>query len=448
MKGEITMTKDKEYVLKMVKDQNVRFIRLWFTDVLGFLKSFAITPDELEGALEEGMGFDGSSIEGFARIEESDMIALPDPNTFCILPWRGTETPVARMFCDILQPDGTPYAGDPRYVLKRVLKKAAEKGYTFYTGPELEFFFFKSQDGPPVTLDRGGYFDLTPLDVASDLRRDIVLTLEDMGIVVEYSHHEVAPSQHEIDLRYADALTMADNAMTYRLVVKEIAMREGVYATFMPKPLFGQNGSGMHCHQSLFKGDKNAFYDPKDAYHLSSDGKSYIAGILTHAHEICSVLSQWLNSYKRLVPGYEAPVYISWARRNRSALVRVPMYKPGKEKATRIELRCPDPACNPYLAFAVMLAAGLKGIEGKYKLPDPVEEDIFEMSEAERERRGIASLPGSLIEAVRETEKSAVVKEALGDHVFSKFIENKKIEWDNYRIHVSQYELDRYLPIL
>ena len=442
------MTKDKEYVLKMVKDQNVRFIRLWFTDVLGFLKSFAITPDELEGALEEGMGFDGSSIEGFARIEESDMIALPDPNTFCILPWRGTDTPVARMFCDILQPDGTPYAGDPRYVLKRVLKKAAEKGYTFYTGPELEFFFFKSQDGPPVTLDRGGYFDLTPLDVASDLRRDIVLTLEDMGIVVEYSHHEVAPSQHEIDLRYADALTMADNAMTYRLVVKEIAMREGVYATFMPKPLFGQNGSGMHCHQSLFKGDKNAFYDAKDAYHLSSDGKSYIAGILTHAHEICSVLSQWINSYKRLVPGYEAPVYISWARRNRSALVRVPMYKPGKEKATRIELRCPDPACNPYLAFAVMLAAGLKGIEGKYKLPDPVEEDIFEMSEAERERRGIASLPGSLIEAVRETEKSAVVKEALGDHVFSKFIENKKIEWDNYRVHVSQYELDRYLPIL
>ena len=442
------MTKDKEYVLKMVKDQNVRFIRLWFTDVLGFLKSFAITPDELEGALEEGMGFDGSSIEGFARIEESDMIALPDPNTFCILPWRGTETPVARMFCDILQPDGTPYAGDPRYVLKRVLKKAAEKGYTFYTGPELEFFFFKSQDGPPVTLDRGGYFDLTPLDVASDLRRDIVLTLEDMGIVVEYSHHEVAPSQHEIDLRYADALTMADNAMTYRLVVKEIAMREGVYATFMPKPLFGQNGSGMHCHQSLFKGDKNAFYDAKDAYNLSSDGKSYIAGILTHAHEICSVLSQWINSYKRLVPGYEAPVYISWARRNRSALVRVPMYKPGKEKATRIELRCPDPACNPYLAFAVMLAAGLKGIEGKYKLPDPVEEDIFEMSEAERERRGIASLPGSLIEAVRETEKSALVKEALGDHVFSKFIENKKIEWDNYRIHVSQYELDRYLPIL
>jgi glutamine synthetase len=448
MKGEITMTKDKEYVLKMVKDQNVRFIRLWFTDVLGFLKSFAITPDELEGALEEGMGFDGSSIEGFARIQESDMIALPDPNTFAILPWRGTETPVARMFCDIMQPDGTPYEGDPRYVLKRMLKKAAEKGYTFYTGPELEFFFFKSQEGPPIALDRGGYFDLTPLDVASDLRRDVVLTLEDMGIVVEYSHHEVAPSQHEIDLRYADALTMADNAMTYRLVVKEVAMRHGVYATFMPKPLFGQNGSGMHCHQSLFRGDKNAFFDAKDEYHLSAEGKAYIAGILTHAREICSVLSQWINSYKRLVPGYEAPVYISWARRNRSALVRVPMYKPGKEKATRIELRCPDPACNPYLAFAVMLAAGLKGIEGKYKLPNPVEEDIFEMSEAERERRGIASLPGSLNEALRETEKSALVKEALGDHVFSKFIENKKIEWDSYRVHVSQFELDRYLPIL
>jgi glutamine synthetase len=442
------MTKDKEYVLKMVKDQNVRFIRFWFTDVLGFLKSFAITPDELEGALEEGMGFDGSSIEGFARIEESDMVAMPDPSTFCLLPWRGTETPVARMFCDVLQPDGSPYDGDPRYVLKRMLKKAADKGYTFYTGPELEFFFFKSQEGPPIALDRGGYFDLTPLDVASDLRRDIVLALNDMGIIVEYSHHEVAPSQHEIDLRYADALTMADNAMTYRLVVKEIAMRHGVYATFMPKPLFGQNGSGMHCHQSLFKGDKNAFFDAKDQYHLSALGKSYIAGILKHAREICSVLSQWVNSYKRLVPGYEAPVYISWARRNRSALVRVPMYKPGKEKATRIELRCPDPACNPYLTFAVMLAAGLKGIEGNYKLPEPVEEDIFEMSAAERERRGIASLPGSLDEAIVETEKSALVKEALGDHVFSKFIENKKIEWDNYRVHVSQYELDRYLPIL
>jgi glutamine synthetase len=442
------MTKDKEYVLKMVKDQKVRFIRFWFTDVLGFLKSFAITPDELEEALEEGMGFDGSSIEGFARIEESDMMAMPDPSTFCILPWRGTETPVARMFCDIQQPDGTPYDGDPRYVLKRMLKKAADKGYTFYTGPELEFFFFKNQEGPPIALDRGGYFDLTPLDVASDLRREIVLTLNDMGIVVEYSHHEVAPSQHEIDLRYADALTMADNAMTYRLVVKEIAMRHGVYATFMPKPLFGQNGSGMHCHQSLFKGDKNAFFDAKDEYHLSAAGKSYIAGILKHSREICSVLSQWVNSYKRLVPGYEAPVYISWARRNRSALVRVPMYKPGKEKATRIELRCPDPACNPYLTFAVMLAAGLKGIDEKYKLPEPVEEDIFIMSEAERARRGIASLPGSLDEAIVETEKSALVKEALGDHVFSKFIENKKIEWDNYRVHVSQYELDRYLPIL
>jgi glutamine synthetase len=442
------MTKDKEYVLKMVKDQKVRFIRLWFTDVLGFLKSFAITPYELEEALEDGMGFDGSSIEGFARIEESDMLALPDTNTFCIIPWRGMETPVARMFCDITLPDGTPYVGDPRYALRRMLKKASDKGYTFYVGPELEYFYFKSQDGNPVALDRGGYFDLTPLDVASDLRKETVLTLEEMGIVVEYSHHEVAPSQHEIDLRYADALTMADQAMTYRLVVKEIALRHGVYATFMPKPLFAQNGSGMHTHQSLFKGDKNVFFDPNDEYKLSAEGKGYIEGVLKHSKEICSIISQWINSYKRLVPGYEAPVYISWARRNRSALVRVPMYKPGKEKATRIELRCPDPACNPYLAFAVMLAAGLEGIEKKYTLPDPVEKDIFEMTAAERERLNIMSLPGSLYEAIEETEKSTLVREALGDHIFEKFIENKKIEWDSYRVHISQFEIEKYLPIL
>jgi len=441
--------KDKEWVLKTVKDEQVKFIRFWFTDVLGFLKSFAITAEELETALEDGMGFDGSSIEGFARIHESDMIAMPDPNTFRILPWRPKEgASVARMFCDILQPDGAPYPGDPRYALKRNLQKAADLGYTFNVGPELEYFYFESSDGTPVALDAGGYFDLTPLDAASDLRRETVLALEEIGIKVEYSHHEVAPSQHEIDLRYDEGLAMADAAMTYRLVVKEIAMKHGVYATFMPKPVFAQNGNGMHVHQSLFKGDKNAFFDPNDEYHLSKVGKSYIAGTLIHAREMTSVVAQWVNSYKRLVPGYEAPVYVSWARRNRSALVRVPMYKPGKEKATRVELRCPDPACNPYLAFAVMLAAGLKGIEERYELPDPVEEDIFEMTEAERESAGIASLPGSLAEAIAETEKSELVREALGDHIFNKFIDNKKIEWERYRSHVSQFELDQYLPIL
>ena len=442
------MNGDKEYVLKMCKENDVKFIRLWFTDILGFLKGFAITIDELEGAIEEGMGFDGSSIQGYARIDESDMIAKPDLKTFQILPWRPKEKSVARMFADIYEPDGTPYKGDPRWALRRNLKKAADLGYTFYVGPELEYFYFKSAEGKPEILDRGGYFDLTPLDSATELRRETILTLEAMGIHVEYSHHEVAPSQHEIDLRYADALSMADNAMTYRLVVKEIAMKHGVYATFMPKPIFGQNGSGMHTHQSLFKGDKNAFFDSKDPFHLSKSAKSYIAGILKHAPEFTSITSQWINSYKRLVPGYEAPVYLSWARRNRSALVRIPMYKPGKEKATRIELRSPDPACNPYLAFAVMLAAGLKGIEKGYELREPVEEDIFEMSEETRKKHGIESLPGNLLEAIQLTEKSELVRETLGDHIFEKFISNKKIEWDQYRTHVSQFELDKYLSIL
>jgi glutamine synthetase len=440
--------KEKEKVLKMAKDNDVRFIRLWFTDILGVLKSFAITIAELETALDEGMGFDGSSIQGYARIDESDMIAKPDPKTFQLLPWRPKENAVARMFADISEPDGTPYKGDPRWVLKRNLKKAEDLGYTFNVGPELEYFYFKSPEGKPEPLDKGGYFDLIPLDYATDLRRETILALEAMGIRVEYSHHEVAPSQHEIDLRYSDALSMADNAMTYRLVVKEIALRHGVYASFMPKPIFGQNGSGMHTHQSLFKGNKNAFYDPKDEFHLSKMAKAYTAGILKHAKEISAITSQWVNSYKRLVPGYEAPVYIAWARRNRSALVRVPMYKPGKEKATRIELRCPDPACNPYLAFAVMLAAGLKGVEKDYKLAAPVEEDIFEMSEKERKQHGIDSLPGSLQEAVQVMEKSELVRETLGDHIFQKFIENKNIEWDQYRLHVSQFELERYLPIL
>ena len=441
-------TKDREWVLKTVKDKKVKFIRLWFTDVLGILKSFAITPDELEGALDEGMGFDGSSIEGYARIEESDMIAKPDINTFAILPWNGEQPGVARMFADVQNPDGTPYEGDPRYALKRNLKKAADLGYTFNVGPELEYFYFKSSVGRPETLDVGGYFDLTPLDVADDLRQDTVTVLQSLGIPVEYVHHEVAPSQHEIDLRYSDALTMADAAMTYRLVVKEVAMKHGCYASFMPKPLFGQNGSGMHVHQSLFKGPRNAFFEAGDKYHLSKTGKAYIAGLLKHSREICAVVAQWVNSYKRLVPGYEAPVYVSWGHRNRSALVRVPMYKPGKEKATRAEFRCPDPACNPYLAFSVMLAAGLAGIKENYALPEPVEEDIFHMSEAERKKRGIDSLPGSLDEALILTEKSKLVREALGDHIFNKFIENKRIEWDNYRTHVSEYEIERYLPIL
>jgi len=445
---EEEMDKEKGNVLKLAKENDVKFIRLWFTDILGVLKGFAITIDELEGALEEGMGFDGSSIQGYARIDESDMIAKPDPKTFQIVPWRPKENAVGRMFADVLEPDGTPYKGDPRWALKRVLKKAQDLGYTFYVGPELEYFYFKSSEGAPEFLDKGGYFDLTPLDVATELRRETILTLEAMGIHVEYSHHEVAPSQHEIDLRFTDALTMADNAMTYRLVVKEIALKHGVYATFMPKPIFGQNGSGMHTHQSLFKGNKNAFFDPKDEYHLSKIGKSYMAGVLKHSKEITSITSQWVNSYKRLVPGYEAPVYISWARRNRSALVRVPMYKPGKEKATRMEYRSPDPACNPYLAFAVMLAAGLKGIEKGYELAAPVEEDIFEMSEASRKKHGIDSLPGSLAEAIQLTEKSELVRETLGDHIFQKFIENKKIEWDQYRTHVSQFELEKYLPIL
>jgi glutamine synthetase len=440
---------NKENILKVALDNNIRFIHLWFTDVLGSLKSFSIDIDELENALDGGMGFDGSSIQGYARIDESDMIARPDINTFRILPTPDAgEVTVAQMFCDIVEPDGTPYKGDPRGVLKRNLKRATDLGYTFYVGPELEYFYFKASEGKPQVLDKGGYFDQTPLDLASDLRKETVLALEKMGIAVEYSHHEVAPSQHEIDLRYTDALSMADNAMTYRLIVKEIAMKHGIYATFMPKPLMGENGSGMHVHQSLFKGDRNVFFDPGDKYHLSREGKAYIAGILRHVPEFTSVICQWVNSYKRLVPGYEAPVYISWARRNRSTLVRVPMYKPGKEKSTRIELRCPDPACNPYLAFAVMLAAGLEGMEKGYEIPDPIEEDIFKMDADERIKRGIKSLPGDLYEAVCLTEQSELVKRALGEHVFEKFIENKKIEWEQYRTWVTNYEIDRYLPIL
>jgi len=437
----------KENVLKEVKEHDVKFVNLWFTDIIGRLKSFAITIEELDGAIEEGMGFDGSSIQGFARIDESDMIAKPDLSTFKMLPWRPKEYAVGRMFCDVLNPDETPYEGDPRYVLKRNLERLKNDNYTFYVGPELEFFYFKDSGGTE-TLDEGGYFDLTTLDAAVDLRRDTVLMLEEIGIQVEYSHHEVAPSQHEIDLRYTDALSMADAMMTYRTVVKEVAQQYGCYATFMPKPLFGENGSGMHTHQSLFKGEKNVFFDPKDKYHLSDSGKYYIAGLLKHAPEITAITNQWINSYKRLVPGYEAPVYISWARRNRSTMVRVPMYKPGKENATRVEFRSPDPACNPYLAFSVMLAAGLEGIKNKYELPEPIEKDVYSMSASEKKKAGISALPGTLIEAISLTENSELVKNALGDHVFNNFIASKKIEWDAYRMQVSEWELGEYLHTL
>ena len=439
--------KGKEYVLQMAKEHDVKFIRMWFTDILGFLKSFTITVEELEGALEEGMGFDGSSIEGYARIDESDMMAFPDPDTWCLLPWRPKEhRAAARMFCDVVKPSGEPYEGDPRYVLKTMLKRASDMGYTFYVGPELEFFYFKDAAGTEM-LDQAGYFDLTA-DAATEYRRDTVITLEEMGIGVEYSHHEVAGSQHEIDMRYTDALSMADNVMTYRLVVKQTAQKYGVYATFMPKPVFGVNGSGMHVHQSLFKGDSNAFFEQDAPFHLSDIAKSYCAGLLAHAPAITSICNQWVNSYKRLVPGYEAPVYLSWAQRNRSDLIRIPEYRVGREKSTRLEMRSPDPACNPYLTFAVMLAAGLDGIEKGLKAPDPVEENVYTMSDEERTRRGIGMLPGTLKEAILLTEQSELVRDALGDHVFKNFIANKKIEWDQYRTQVTDYEVNRYLPIL
>ncbi len=437
-----------EYVLQAAKEHDVRFIRLWFTDILGYLKSFAITVDELPGALADGMGFDGSSIQGFARIDESDMVARPDPNTFTLLPWRPTEGgAVARMFCDIHRPEGTPYESDPRQVLRRNLQRIQEKGWTFYIGPELEYFYLANDKSPEI-LDHGGYFDLVPHDTSVDLRRETVIILEKMGIPVEFSHHEVAPSQHEIDLRYADALTMADSTMTYRLVVKETALRHDVYATFMPKPIYGENGSGMHTHQSLFKGDRNLFFSPDDKYHLSPLAYQYIAGLLKHVREVTLVLNQWVNSFKRLVPGYEAPVYLSWATRNRSDLIRVPEYKPGHEKATRLELRSPDPACNPYLAFAAMLACGLEGIENGYECPPPVERNVYEMTPEEREELGISMLPGSLQEAIELAKESNVLRRCLGEEVHAKFIENKQIEWDRYRTHVTDYEISTYLPML
>ncbi len=443
----IFQCKNADDVLRAVKEHNIQFVQFWFVDVLGVLKCFQATPSELEMAFDEGMGFDGSSLEGFSRIEESDIVAFPDPKSFQMVSWGASEYPVARMFCDIVLPDGTPYQGDTRYVLKRALARAAEKGYTFYVGPELEFFLLESAQNPKP-LDHGGYFDAPPLDLATEVRRDIILGITRMGIQVEYSHHEVAPSQHEIALRYAEALKMADTAITYRVIAKEMSRKNGCYATFMPKPIYGENGSGMHVHQSLFKNGRNLFYDPQEEYHLSKEARSYIAGLLRHSREITAITNQWVNSYKRLVPGYEAPVNIAWARRNRSTLVRVPMYKPGKENSTRVELRSPDPACNPYLAFAVMLAAGLKGIEENYSLTPPIEEDVFKMTDAQRKANGIGTLPGSLEEAIWEMEKSDLVREALGDHIFTKFIENKKIEWEAYRTQVTRYEIERYLPLL
>lgn len=433
--------------IEEIRSHGVEFIHLWFTDVLGFLKTFVITDDELETALTEGMGFDGSSIQGFARIQESDMIALPDPATLQILPWRTNDQLVATLFCDVVRPTGEPYPGDPRYVLRRNLDRAAALGFTFYVGPELEYYYL-ANDVTPEVIDHGTYFDMTTRDLAVDLRKETVRTLKNFGIQVEYSHHEVGPSQHEIDLRYCEALKMADNVMTYRLVVKEVAQLNGYYATFMPKPMYGEAGSGMHVHQSLFREGRNAFFDASDEYHLSDIGRSYVAGLLHHARAICGVTNQWVNSYKRLVSGFEAPVYICWAHRNRSALVRVPLYKPGKEKATRVELRSPDPACNPYLAFSVMLAAGLDGIEQGLELPADVTDNIYEMSDEGRAMLGIGSLPESLNEAVSEMEKSELVREALGEQVFEWFIRNKRLEWHDYRTRVTEWERDSYLPIL
>ena len=436
-----------DFVLRSAQENDVKFIRLWFTDILGNLKGFAIMVEDLQDAIEQGVGFDGASIEGFARINESDMRAFPDPTTFSLLPWRPRQNAVARMFCDIRMPNGEPFTGDPRFVLKRNLERLAGMRYTYYVGPELEFFFLKDS-ADPVPLDNGGYFDQLSSQPASDIRRDTVLTLSDMGIPVKYSHHEAAHSQHEIDLQYTDALTMADSVMTAKLVIKELAQIRGVYASFMPKPMSDLNGSGMHTHQSLFQGNTNAFYDPDDEHHLSIVGKRFIAGLIRHAPEITLVTNQWVNSYKRLVPGYEAPTYISWAHVNRSDLIRVPAYKPGYESSVRIEYRAPDPACNSYLAFSAMLAAGLKGIEEEYPLPPPVEGNVFAMSVEERQSRGIKTLPGSLGEAIALAEESDLLREALGDYTFNSFILNKRIEWEEYRATVTDYEVSRYLPSL
>ena len=441
------MERQQDYVLRSVEERGVRLVRLWFTDVLGQLKSFAITPAELENALEEGMTIDGSSIDGFSRVQESDVLARPDPNSFELLPWAEADAPEARIICDILNLDGTPFEGDPRQVLRRNLDRARQRGFSFYVAPEIEYFYFApDDDGSPVPLDGGSYFDLTTADVVGSLRKRTIQTLEAMGIPVEYSFHEDSPSQHEIDLRHADALTMADGVMTFRLVVREAAARDGFSATFMPKPLEGVQGSGMHTHLSLFEGDVNAFHDPGDPYKLSKVAKGFIAGLLHHAHEITAITNQTVNSYKRLIPGFEAPVYVSWARNNRSALVRVPIAK-SKAQSTRIEYRAPDPACNPYLAFSVVLAAGLKGIEDGYELPPESAANIFELTDEERAAEQLRALPQSLSDALREMEQSELVAEALGEHIFEWFLRNKRREWDNYKSHVTPFEVSRYLRV-
>ena len=434
--------------LKQMKADGVEYVLFWFTDIEGHLKSFAITPSELEDALDDGMGFDGSSITGFNAIEESDMVAIPDPSTYRLMPTRAGEAKVGRMICDVVKPNGEPYEGDPRYVLRRALERMQSLGFdTFNVGPELEYFLFANNEST-VTLDEGGYFAMTALDAATELRNETIQALESMGIAIEYHHHEVAPSQHEIDMRYANALEMADHTMTYRLVVKEVAAKNGVYATFMPKPLFGENGSGMHTHMSLFKDGRNQFFDGGDQYNLSPVGKQFIAGLLRHARELSAVFAQWVNSYKRLVPGYEAPVYVAWSQRNRSALIRIPLYKPGSEQATRAEIRCPDPACNPYLTFAALLHAGLEGIERGYELEAPMETNLYHLSAEERRERGIVSLPETLGEAIDEFAHSDLMRRAFGDHIFDSYVKLKRGEWDEYRVQLTQWEIDRYLRVL
>ncbi len=438
---------DPDTALKLIDEKGIKYVRLWFTDVLGVLRGMTITRSEIEDVFINGQGFDGSSIEGFVRIEESDLMAHPDLSTLTIFPWMVNSEKIASVFCDIKTPHGEPYEGDPRYILRRMVERLAAEGFTAYMGPEIEFFYFKSSDAPEI-MDRGGYFEFSTVEETTHLRKSAVGALEDIGIRVECSHHEVAPSQHEIDLKYQEALRMADFAMLYRLVVKEKALSRGYYATFMPKPIYGVNGSGMHTHQSLFKEGKNTFFDASDPYHLSDIAKKYIAGLLVHVKELCLVTNQWVNSYKRLVPDYEAPCYISWGQRNRSSLVRVPMYKLGREKATRVELRSPDPACNPYLAFAVMLAAGYEGIKKGYPLPEPVEENIYEMDARKLKRKRIDTLPASLLQALSEFKKSKLMKEVLGDHVFNALVSNKTLEWDRFRVAVTDFEIKNYLPVL
>jgi glutamine synthetase len=439
---------DRRKVLGRIQEEGVEFLLLWFTDLEGHLKSFAVTPAEIEEALNDGMGFDGSSITGFNAIEESDMVAIPDPRTFQLMPWREGETKVARMICDVVTPQGEPYEGDPRHVLRRALERMQSMGFdTFNVGPELEYFLFRNDKGTE-TLDEGGYFAMTTMDAATELRQETVRALESMGIPIEYVHHEVGPSQHEIDMRFAPALDMADHTITYRLIVKEIAKKAGFHATFMPKPIFGENGSGMHTHQSLFSDGRNAFFDSEDKWHLSETGKAFIAGQLRHAREITAVFAQWVNSYKRLVPGYEAPVYVAWSQRNRSALIRIPLYKPGSEQATRAEIRCPDPACNPYLTFAALLHAGLEGIERGYELPEPMETNLYHLTPEQRRERGITALPETLGEAIDELSQSEVAKRALGRHIFDRYVELKRKEWEEYRVQLTKWELERYLPVL